>query len=231
MQIYSVQEVVEIINNRGEDIDRIYIEPPEATVLTDEDSADEDTGGLIDNLTGRQLWAGAHVVFADRSTVDDVASDDDDNNEGAEPHSIDDDVYDVVLSEQSPVPPPSHTRKHRRIGETRNISQQRCSEQNVKTKNDSKKQTRVASNWTQDDLATADSLFPEADYTAVRFLSPVDVFELMFSDDVWKLMVTECIRYALFLNCADPKVSVEERNGGGQFSHGFWTQLYTMLGY
>ena len=55
MQIYSVQEVVEIINNRGEDIDRIYIEPPEATVLTDEDSADEDTGGLIDNLTGRQL--------------------------------------------------------------------------------------------------------------------------------------------------------------------------------
>jgi len=59
---YSVQGVVEIINNRGEDMDRIYIEPPEATVLTDEDSADEDTGGLIDNLTGRQLRAGTHAV-------------------------------------------------------------------------------------------------------------------------------------------------------------------------
>ena len=76
---YSVQEVVEIIHNHGQDIDRIYIEPPEATVLTDEDSADEDTGGLINNLTGRQLRAGAHDFFAGRSTADDVASDN--NNE------------------------------------------------------------------------------------------------------------------------------------------------------
>ena len=84
----------------------------------------------------------------------------------------------------------------------------------MKKKNNSKKQPKVASIWTQDDLATADLLFPEADYTAVRFLSPVDVSELLFSDDVWKLMVTECTRYALFLNCADPKVTVEDASYG-----------------
>ncbi|KAG8285673.1 hypothetical protein J6590_075709 [Homalodisca vitripennis] len=30
----------------------IYMEPPEPNVLSDEDSADEDGGGTIDNLTG-----------------------------------------------------------------------------------------------------------------------------------------------------------------------------------
>ena len=189
---YSVQEVVEIIQNCGRDIDKIFIEPPEATVLTDEDSADEDTGGLIDNLTGRQLRAGADVVFADRSTVDVIANDD--NDEDDEPHSANDDLSDVDLPDHSPIPPPSsHARKRK-----------------LKERKDSMKHPKAASIWTQDDLAVLDSLFPEADYTAVRFLSPVDLFELLFSDDVWKLMVCECTRYALFLNCADPKVTIEE---------------------
>ncbi|KAL3289116.1 hypothetical protein HHI36_003556 [Cryptolaemus montrouzieri] len=47
-----------------EDVDSIFIEPPEADVLTDEDSGDEDAGGMIDNLSGRQLQARAEVKFA-----------------------------------------------------------------------------------------------------------------------------------------------------------------------
>ncbi len=33
-------------------IDKIFIEPPDPNIETDEDSAEEDGGGLIDNLTG-----------------------------------------------------------------------------------------------------------------------------------------------------------------------------------
>jgi hypothetical protein len=34
--------------------------------LSDEDSADEDSGGLIDNLSGRQLFGSAEVKFRKR---------------------------------------------------------------------------------------------------------------------------------------------------------------------
>lgn len=40
----------------------IYITPPDG-VQTDEDSADEDQGGLIDNLKGQQLQAEAEAVI------------------------------------------------------------------------------------------------------------------------------------------------------------------------
>ncbi|KAK9752887.1 Transposase IS4 [Popillia japonica] len=39
----------------------IFIEPPDANVLTDKDSGDEEEGGLVDNLSGQQLLAGAEV--------------------------------------------------------------------------------------------------------------------------------------------------------------------------
>ena len=67
---FSVQEVVAMLDDSGKGINQIFIEPPEAAILTDEDSADEDNGGLIDNLSDCQLRAGAQVVFADRSRDD-----------------------------------------------------------------------------------------------------------------------------------------------------------------
>ncbi|XP_045767230.1 piggyBac transposable element-derived protein 3-like [Maniola jurtina] len=45
----------------------LYIEPPDPAILFDEDSADEDEGGFINNLTGRQLNARCEVVLASRS--------------------------------------------------------------------------------------------------------------------------------------------------------------------
>ena len=52
----------------GEDSEReeeptdIFICPPEANILSEEDSTDEDSGGLIDNLSGRQLSGSADFV-------------------------------------------------------------------------------------------------------------------------------------------------------------------------
>ena len=36
------------------------------------------------------------------------------------------------------------------------------------------------------------------------------VFESIFGDDILSLMVTESRKYALFLNCPNPKITLEE---------------------
>lgn len=47
--------------------DAIYVAPPEPSVLTDEDSGDEDAGGRIENLSSRQLLADAEVRYRNDS--------------------------------------------------------------------------------------------------------------------------------------------------------------------
>ena len=41
----------------------IFIDPPPCNVDSDEDSADEDSGGKIDNLSGRHLLSGASAIL------------------------------------------------------------------------------------------------------------------------------------------------------------------------
>ena len=59
------------LEDNDEEVEEIFIEPPEAAVPSDEDSADEDVGGLMDNLSGRQLRSRAEVVFRDRERQSD----------------------------------------------------------------------------------------------------------------------------------------------------------------
>ena len=57
--------------------DRVFIEPPEPHYETDEDSADEDTGGLIDNLSGRQLRANTEIKLLNNDRIGEVDETDD----------------------------------------------------------------------------------------------------------------------------------------------------------
>ncbi|GBN80074.1 hypothetical protein AVEN_166147-1 [Araneus ventricosus] len=47
--------------NSDLDLEDIYIEPPDVVVVSDEDSAEEDEGGLTDNIYGRQLRVNAEI--------------------------------------------------------------------------------------------------------------------------------------------------------------------------
>lgn len=62
---YSLQDVVAIIEEMDDedDFEGIYIEPPNGNI-SDEDSAEEDEGGLIDNLSSKQLQANAELVLS-----------------------------------------------------------------------------------------------------------------------------------------------------------------------
>ena len=50
----TTQEILDIFDKQDEQVDAIYITPPEVHCDSDADSGEEDGGGLIDNLNGRQ---------------------------------------------------------------------------------------------------------------------------------------------------------------------------------
>ncbi|KAI4469773.1 small nuclear ribonucleoprotein sm d2 [Holotrichia oblita] len=58
---FTLEEALQMVFS--DDIDEIYIEPPDAAILTDEDSGEEDGGGVIDNLSGAQLRAPAEILI------------------------------------------------------------------------------------------------------------------------------------------------------------------------
>ncbi|KAG5880359.1 hypothetical protein JTB14_025778 [Gonioctena quinquepunctata] len=68
----TVQDVADMFESEqfwadfeNDGIERVYIEPPDDKEESDEDSGDE-SGGLLDNLAGRQKWfykAGSDLVL------------------------------------------------------------------------------------------------------------------------------------------------------------------------
>lgn len=56
-----LQDVLDYLEDENQDLQNIFIEPPEVSQLTDEDSGDEDGGGLIDNISGKLLTTPAEV--------------------------------------------------------------------------------------------------------------------------------------------------------------------------
>lgn len=69
-RIFILQEasnIIEAVRERGIDVKELYcaqIAPPECScVFTDEDSGDEDAGGLVYNLIGKQLSADKEIRF------------------------------------------------------------------------------------------------------------------------------------------------------------------------
>ncbi|KAF5295525.1 hypothetical protein FQA39_LY13048 [Lamprigera yunnana] len=66
---FSLSDALDIIfanDDIANQVDEVFIEPPEATVDTDEDFAEEDQGGMLHTLTGRQLH---QLVFSAISKV------------------------------------------------------------------------------------------------------------------------------------------------------------------
>lgn len=65
----SLQQVIAQIEESDEEISRVFIEPPDGDI-SDGDSASEDEGGLIDNLSSKQLQAPAEVVKLNRESLE-----------------------------------------------------------------------------------------------------------------------------------------------------------------
>ncbi|KAJ8953386.1 hypothetical protein NQ318_023503 [Aromia moschata] len=58
---FTLEDALQMVYADDLDVQEIFIESPDANVFTDEDSGDEEKGGLVDNLSGQQLLAGAEL--------------------------------------------------------------------------------------------------------------------------------------------------------------------------
>ncbi|XP_068081249.1 uncharacterized protein [Anabrus simplex] len=65
----SEVDILEADDELGHQTEDIFIEPPDGNVDTDEDSANEDEGGMVHNLTGCQLRAAAETCLANNERI------------------------------------------------------------------------------------------------------------------------------------------------------------------
>lgn len=155
--------------------------------MSDEDSGDEDGGGLIDNLSSRQLNAVAEVVFSnnqrlgaeldeDEIVINEVAEDvrnegaDEDRNEGADEERNEGVVVEEVV--------------HLLQGERK----WHCGGNNTVP------------------LAR----FPDSDFSRYQDFSAVELFELFFDETLFDHIVVEIRKYALYKNVPDPNITKSE---------------------
>ncbi|XP_072399204.1 uncharacterized protein [Diabrotica undecimpunctata] len=70
---FSLAEALDMVygdEKLAEQVDNIFITPPDVNGAdTDEDSANEDEGGFINNLTGRQLRAQAEIQLSSNERI------------------------------------------------------------------------------------------------------------------------------------------------------------------
>lgn len=161
----TVQEALDFMeSNDTLDVRKIFIEPPDVNVNSDEDSADEEEVGLVDNLSSRQLLAGAEVVAKVAVPETHVQEENDRTEVGCE--------------EGSPSKKPK---------------------------------INCSVTWVKKDITEEHAIFPEPNYTSFRGKTPIDIFEMIIDDGILEYIPNECTKYALFKNCNDPKITVEER--------------------
>lgn len=80
----------------------------------------------------------------------------------------------------------------------------------VKTKKASKKVVKTKC-WIDGDFEKT-TTFPQCNHRYSKYakLSPTDLFETFFTDEIWTHMQLETTKYASFLNCADPQITIAE---------------------
>nr|CAH7762079.1 unnamed protein product [Callosobruchus chinensis] len=64
---FTLQEALELA--KIDEAEEIFIEPPDSNVLTDEDSAEEDNGGTLDNLSGNQLRSKVEIKLSNSERI------------------------------------------------------------------------------------------------------------------------------------------------------------------
>lgn len=72
----KLYDLINSVLEEEDDVEALYIEPPEPNIESDEDSGDEDRGGVIDNLTARQLTAAAELVIRKKDEDKDYVEED-----------------------------------------------------------------------------------------------------------------------------------------------------------
>lgn len=230
----TLHEVLGILEEDNEiEATEIFIEPPEPNVNSDQDSGEEDEGGFVNNLSGRQLNAKCEIRFT-QATDDNIRA-------RLRSGGVRSTVYGTLslsgdVAQADNVSGRSSVRSRGRCKgrgassrgtfrdapkSTVNEPDSSCNDSNstdegnsdgptAKKKKTNEKQHEKVTTWEQADIKTKASVFPESDYSRFRDKNPVQIFEMFFDDEVINLLLAESERYALFLNCPNPNITREE---------------------
>lgn len=198
----------------------IFIEPPDPAMHTDEDSADEDQSGLINNLSGRQLSARCEVVLTSNKNQTSK------NSRGTKcSRKVANESLDVSSASRGSgsVRGRGRARGRQRGGRSgtrgsqnnnavsEELSQTTSSDDSTDDDEPLAKKSRSSTRtWLQEDLCESRPIFPDPDYSKFRGKSPIEMLELFLDESFYEFLVTESQKYAAFLNCPDPKISVDE---------------------
>ncbi|XP_039286653.1 piggyBac transposable element-derived protein 3 isoform X1 [Nilaparvata lugens] len=213
----SVAEILEELQrDEFQDIDvaELFVEPPEPNILSDEDSADEDEGGMIDNLSSRQLAALGEVVLTNNIRMgvgSEIEVPYDVMPQELAAHNADEQPPSTSISEEStagssvePSTSGGTSRKRKRLQPDQSQTPTNASTQFQPTN------FSFDRRWKKDDLFTTAHHFPESDFTKYRDFSPVELFQLFFDEELFDLMINEIKKYAAFKNVPDPNITKAE---------------------
>lgn len=179
----------------------LYIAPPlNVGELTDEDSADEDTGGTFNNLNPHQLDAEAELVVLDYNN--DERRVDEENIDTLE-ETITSSPCTLDIGNSMGEPPQTIPTKE---GKRKKGKKLQIQEKNKKFSG--KQKTVVDRCWANKDIPDTNvvhiNLKNEKLYNSMskpnfysRPLTPIDFFQFFFSEDLLQIIVKETVKYAI----------------------------------
>ena len=180
-------EVEDELKSSAEDI---FIEPPAVHILTDEDSGDEDGGGTIDNLAGRQLQVPVELRLENNIRIGEFSV--------------------IETSNVSSSTPSSSTSRSSKKSATSSYISTSIDKFIIKMKNGLKKRIKPVPLWIDDDFDDRVSEFPNPNYGHLFNMTSLELLELFFTNDIIDLLVEETKKYSLFKNCHDQNITSDE---------------------
>ena len=176
----------------------IYIEPPADGGKSEEDSGDEDAGGHVNNLSGRQLSSGATAVLTSEGVKQVLDESDNDVSQ-----DVGDD--DEKSRSSSPPPPPAEASEthHQQSCQTITHKRKKCNT-TVDNSGDGdevisvepKSATAVQSKWKKADLSVTWDLVNIPSTSLLCSADPANSFEIFFDEDVYGFLVRMTKGYA-----------------------------------
>lgn len=179
----TLEEALQLAYSEDHDVRNIFIEPPDATELTDEDSGDEDGGGMVDNLSRNQLSAVAQMEIFYNDATEEVNNNPEEDNDFLN-------RTDNVHSEFD------------------NTEQGLATTTNFSVPVEKVDYNKIQ--WINGDLEDHDQDFPSANYEKFKTMTALEIFELFIDDEIIEYMILESTKYAQYNNWTNSCITKEE---------------------
>ncbi|XP_050340653.1 piggyBac transposable element-derived protein 3-like [Bactrocera neohumeralis] len=222
-------DYLESLQSDDEDIDKVYLEPPDEGQVSDEDSGEEDCGGTIENLSKKQLQAPYELVCT--TNDDDIPVDDALNNTDDDIANLIEDVLQnsfqnigtnlLTESPSSSIQRPPEILEEESTMRTSNKTPDKISvcSRSRKRHNTSKRngpQAKIQKvrapqlTWVESIAGKSKPFFPEPNYKDCSGLFPHQQFEKFIDDEVLQMLCDESNAYSVQVEGQNPNITINE---------------------